>query len=167
MGHRLHPLTTAVAAACLVSGTGFSASAETLTELSEILVSAERPEVFPSSSLVTGRELETARVGTSDTARLLLQVPGVSLYGAGGVSSLPALHGLAEIAGHLIEGLVLAGQDIEVRLMLASLAEVLADHLLDRVMDLIGIFLHVLQELAENFVIRLPAAMEHGENIVH
>ena len=96
MGHRLHPLTTAVAAACLVSGTGFSASAETLTELSEILVSAERPEVFPSSSLVTGRELEMARVGTSDTARLLLQVPGVSLYGAGGVSSLPALHGLAD-----------------------------------------------------------------------
>ncbi len=96
MGHRLHPLTTAVAAACLVSGAGYSASAETLTELSEILVSAERPEVFPSSSLVTGRELETARVGTSDTARLLLQVPGVSLYGAGGVSSLPALHGLAD-----------------------------------------------------------------------
>lgn len=33
---------------------------------------------------------------TSDTARLLSDVPGMSLYGAGGVSSLPALHGLAD-----------------------------------------------------------------------
>jgi len=33
---------------------------------------------------------------TSDSARLLEDVPGVSLYGAGGVSSLPAIHGLAD-----------------------------------------------------------------------
>lgn len=96
MGHRLHPLTTAVASACLIAGAWHPAGAETATELSEIVVSAQQPEAFPSSSLVSGRELEAARVGTSDTARLLLQVPGVSLYGAGGVSSLPALHGLAD-----------------------------------------------------------------------
>jgi len=96
MGHRLHPLTTAVAAACVMAGAWQPARAETATELSEIVVSAERSEVFPSSSLLSGRELEAARVGTSDTARLLLQVPGLSLYGAGGVSSLPAIHGLAD-----------------------------------------------------------------------
>lgn len=33
---------------------------------------------------------------TSDTASLLTDVPGLSLYGAGGVSSLPAIHGLAD-----------------------------------------------------------------------
>ena len=33
---------------------------------------------------------------TSDTARLLQDIPGISLYGAGGVSSLPAIHGLAD-----------------------------------------------------------------------
>jgi hypothetical protein len=33
---------------------------------------------------------------TSDTASLLSDIPGVSLYGAGGVSSLPAIHGLAD-----------------------------------------------------------------------
>ncbi|MCP5214009.1 MAG: TonB-dependent receptor [Pseudomonadales bacterium] len=33
---------------------------------------------------------------TSDTASLLGKVPGVNLYSAGGVSSLPAIHGLAD-----------------------------------------------------------------------
>ena len=36
------------------------------------------------------------RAATSDTASLLGDVPGVSLYGAGGVSSLPVIHGLAD-----------------------------------------------------------------------
>lgn len=35
-------------------------------------------------------------LNSSDTAKLLSDTPGVSLYGAGGVSSLPALHGLAD-----------------------------------------------------------------------
>lgn len=35
-------------------------------------------------------------VNTSDTASLLLNGPGVSLYRAGGVSSLPVIHGLAD-----------------------------------------------------------------------
>ncbi len=96
MGHRLHPLSTAVAVACAMTATWHHAGAESSTELSEIVVSAETPGSFPSSSVVTGRALEAARVGTSDTAKLLLQVPGVSLYGAGGVSSLPAIHGLAD-----------------------------------------------------------------------
>jgi iron complex outermembrane receptor protein len=96
MGHRLHPLSTAVAVACAMTATWHHAGAESATELSEIVVSAETPGSFPSSSVVTGRALEAARVGTSDTAKLLLQVPGVSLYGAGGVSSLPAIHGLAD-----------------------------------------------------------------------
>lgn len=96
MGHCPHSLTMAVTMTIAMAGTWHPASAETLTELSEILVSAEQSEVLPSASLVTGHELEAARVGTSDTARLLLRVPGVSLYGAGGVSSLPAIHGLAD-----------------------------------------------------------------------
>lgn len=36
------------------------------------------------------------RPRTSDTASLLSGLPGVSLYGGGGVSSLPAIHGLAD-----------------------------------------------------------------------
>jgi iron complex outermembrane receptor protein len=41
-------------------------------------------------------ELSAQRAATSDSARLLQDIPGVSLYGAGGVSSLPAIHGLAD-----------------------------------------------------------------------
>ena len=51
--------------------------------------------------------------------------------------------------------------------VLPSQAEALADHLLDRVMDLIGIVLHILQKFAEDLVVRFLAAMEHGENVVH
>ncbi|PKO83150.1 MAG: TonB-dependent receptor [Betaproteobacteria bacterium HGW-Betaproteobacteria-11] len=40
--------------------------------------------------------LQTLPAATSDTASLLRDVPGVNLYGAGGVSSLPAIHGLAD-----------------------------------------------------------------------
>lgn len=40
--------------------------------------------------------LASQRATTSDSARLLQDIPGVSLYGAGGVSSLPAIHGLAD-----------------------------------------------------------------------
>lgn len=38
--------------------------------------------------------LERRRAATSDTASLLDEVPGVSVYGGGGVSGLPAIHGL-------------------------------------------------------------------------
>lgn len=41
-------------------------------------------------------QLARSRSATGDSARLLQDLPGVSLYGAGGVSSLPAVHGLAD-----------------------------------------------------------------------
>ncbi len=40
--------------------------------------------------------LASQRAASSDSARLLQDIPGVSLYGAGGVSSLPVVHGLAD-----------------------------------------------------------------------
>ncbi|MGC2049572.1 MAG: TonB-dependent receptor plug domain-containing protein [Gallionella sp.] len=40
--------------------------------------------------------MASQRAASSDSARLLQDIPGVSLYGAGGVSSLPAIHGLAD-----------------------------------------------------------------------
>ena len=45
---------------------------------------------------VANPDLPKLRAATSDTASLLRDVPGVNLYGAGGVSSLPAIHGLAD-----------------------------------------------------------------------
>ncbi len=49
-----------------------------------------------TTSTVPAEEINAARASTSDTARLLLGLPGVSLYSAGGVSSLPSVQGLAD-----------------------------------------------------------------------
>jgi iron complex outermembrane receptor protein len=58
--------------------------------------SARTPGVAPASTRVGEPDLAARRTSTSDSARLLQDVPGVSLYGAGGISSLPAIHGLAD-----------------------------------------------------------------------
>lgn len=48
------------------------------------------------STVLTEADLAAGRTATSDTARLLKNTPGVSLYSGGGVSSLPAIHGMAD-----------------------------------------------------------------------
>ncbi len=70
------------------SGTG--------TVLGEVVVSAPRIDAPAEAESVHGAELSRLRPATSDTASLLRDVPGVSLYGAGGASSLPAIRGLAD-----------------------------------------------------------------------
>jgi len=50
----------------------------------------------PNSLAVDAETLQSLLPASSDTASLLENIPGVSLYGAGGVSSLPAIHGLAD-----------------------------------------------------------------------
>ncbi len=64
------------------------------TALSEVVVKASKDD--SQATAVPKAELQAARAATSDTASLLRDVPGVSLYGAGGVSSLPSIHGLAD-----------------------------------------------------------------------
>ncbi|MDT3735905.1 MAG: TonB-dependent receptor [Denitratisoma sp.] len=64
--------------------------------LGEIVVSEPKIAVPLNSAGVGAAELQSLRPATSDTASLLRNTPGVSLYGAGGVSSLPAIHGLAD-----------------------------------------------------------------------
>lgn len=67
------------------------------TALPPVTVTAPRADGLnaPGSALGAA-ELAGLRAGTSDTASLLLGLPGVSLYGAGGVSSLPSVHGMAD-----------------------------------------------------------------------
>lgn len=64
------------------------------TTLSTVVITAEKEG--DSASTVPPASLQSLRPATSDTASLLRDVPGVSLYGAGGASSLPAIHGLAD-----------------------------------------------------------------------
>ncbi|MCC6353927.1 MAG: TonB-dependent receptor [Verrucomicrobiae bacterium] len=65
--------------------------------LMEVLVTAPRADTAPlGATWVAPEMLESLPAATSDSASLLRDVPGFSLYGAGGVSSLPAIRGLAD-----------------------------------------------------------------------
>lgn len=56
----------------------------------------EKKVSAPSENIVSGEELRSQQAAAVDTADLLKQVPGVSLYTGGGVSNLPVIHGLAD-----------------------------------------------------------------------
>ncbi len=73
------------------------AAASDDTALEEILVTARRsltPEL--GGATVGTEEMKGARARSSDTAQMLREVPGLSVYTAGGVSGLPAIRGLAD-----------------------------------------------------------------------
>ena len=65
--------------------------------LQTITIKAPRVAVEPvGASSADADALQSGRSASSDTPRLLRNQPGVSLFGAGGVSSLPSVHGLAD-----------------------------------------------------------------------
>lgn len=67
--------------------------------MDEVEVKASKIESTDSSmgaTTLSQDELAAKRTSTSDTAQLLEDVPGVSLMGAGGISSLPIIHGMAD-----------------------------------------------------------------------
>lgn len=73
------------------------AMAQSATELPPIEVEADKPsDTLSTGTVLTGSDLASKVPATSDTARLLESIPGVSVYSAGGVSSLPVIHGLAD-----------------------------------------------------------------------
>jgi iron complex outermembrane receptor protein len=61
-----------------------------------VVVGSEPTHVDLDSMTLDSATLLPMRAATSDTATLLRDVPGISFYGAGGVSSLPVIHGLAD-----------------------------------------------------------------------
>ncbi len=87
---------------CLLLAAAFPAGAQQAqnpqpARLGEVLVNAPADKAVPlNGANLRASELAAQRAASSDTASLLRDVPGVSLYGAGGVSSLPAIHGLAD-----------------------------------------------------------------------
>lgn len=84
-------------AAALQAAFAVHAFAADETTLPPITVAAPKGETETvSNTRLDPAALDAMRPATSDTASLLRDVPGVSLYGAGGVSSLPAIHGLAD-----------------------------------------------------------------------
>jgi iron complex outermembrane recepter protein len=81
--------------AILIAALPFGAYAQQASELTTIVIKAEANQPL-SASTISNSNIATKRATTSDTASLLRDIPGVSLYGAGGVSSLPSIHGLAD-----------------------------------------------------------------------
>ncbi len=86
---RLSLLSVALSAA-LSSG----AWAQQVPQLPDVNIQADRPE--RSGNWMDEAQIARRRAYTSDSARLLEDSPGVSLYTAGGVSSLPVINGLAD-----------------------------------------------------------------------
>jgi iron complex outermembrane receptor protein len=85
-------------AVTLLAGHVFAADDAKPARLEEVVVSASKIDTSQplSASQLDGASLVRMRAATSDTASLLRDIPGVSFYGAGGVSSLPVIHGMAD-----------------------------------------------------------------------
>lgn len=87
---RIKPLVLAVAATL----PALAQAVDMAPTLDAVTVTATRAGI---GSTTVGREsIARQRPATSDTASLLGDVPGVSVYTAGGVSGLPVIHGLAD-----------------------------------------------------------------------
>ena len=80
----------------LMSAQALAQNASPAATLPTVTVHGASSPLLPPTSAVPGPELLRQRAATSDTARLLSELSGVSLRGAGGVSSLPAIQGLAD-----------------------------------------------------------------------
>jgi len=85
----------AVPALCLLCTQSLAQNASTTT-LPDITVNASKIIPLPAATPLDQASLAPKLPATSDTASLLSDIPGLSLYGAGGVSSLPAINGLAD-----------------------------------------------------------------------
>ncbi len=74
---------------------GYNKDTDPAITLEPIVISGKRPNVNSlNTSVIETDSIHTKQEATSDTAKLLNDTPGVSLYGGGGVSSLPVIHGL-------------------------------------------------------------------------
>jgi iron complex outermembrane receptor protein len=81
---------------CLALAFSSNVFAVDSAELPEIVVTAEKLQPFPTTSGLDKQGVARQLTSSSDTAKLLEDQPGLSLYKAGGVSSLPVIHGMAD-----------------------------------------------------------------------
>ncbi len=93
MGYRIRPLAAAMAVAFSSLAAQHAVAQSTLNE---VVVSASKIRDAATPQQIGAAEIAAQHAITRDTAALLRDVPGVNLYGAGGVSSLPVIHGLAD-----------------------------------------------------------------------
>ena len=80
----------------MLASTSWVQAADDVVELEEITVSGEAITETLSAQTLDAAGLEDEKSRVTDTAGLFKDIPGVSLNTGGGVSSLPAVHGLAD-----------------------------------------------------------------------
>ncbi|MDE2012501.1 MAG: TonB-dependent receptor [Alphaproteobacteria bacterium] len=110
MSIRKHARRVAHLSALLLASTAPGAIAQTATVLPPVTIANpvfRDPIDAPlTATTLSDSELSSARVMTSDSAALFGGVAGVSAYAAGGVSSVPAIHGLsADRVNLLVDGM--------------------------------------------------------------
>ena len=91
--NRLRPLFIAVAAFGLMQGQALAEENLATIDVNAAAIS-DKPAVH--CEVIEQGQLKSKSTATSDTAGLLKNTPGVNLQGAGGVSSLPTMHGMAD-----------------------------------------------------------------------
>ena len=89
-------ISLAVPVLCLQCNSALAADVKTLALPAVTVSDSKLDNTAPGATKLDKASLAPRLSATSDTASLLSDIPGVSLYGAGGVSSLPAIHGLAD-----------------------------------------------------------------------
>ena len=89
-------ITVAIPALCLLCNSALAADVKAITLPAVTVSDSKLDNTAPGATKLDKASLAPRLSATSDTASLLSDIPGVSLYGAGGVSSLPAIHGLAD-----------------------------------------------------------------------
>ncbi len=94
MRQRFTPLATAIG--LVFSSTSGALWAEPEQTMQSVVVESTRAVNEGSTSKLGADSLKPQGARTSDVAQMLREVPGVSFYGAGQVSSLPVIHGLAD-----------------------------------------------------------------------
>lgn len=83
--------------AALLAALPLAAIAQEEKILNVIVLTAPRIDPLGATKpSAASQDLQQLRAANSDSARLLQNIPGVSLYAAGAISSLPAIHGLAD-----------------------------------------------------------------------
>ncbi|MBB1075979.1 TonB-dependent receptor [Rhodoferax sp. 4810] len=97
---KLNPFTRAMALAlpalCLLCSQALAADVVGTLPTVTVTGTADNVTPPPGATPIPAASLKPRLATTSDTASLLADIPGLSLYGAGGVSSLPAINGLAD-----------------------------------------------------------------------
>ena len=90
-----HAVALAMPALCFFSGQALAQTQPEAT-LPAVTVRAQKEKQLPEAAQLGRANALSQSAATSDTASLLSDVPGVTLNGAGGVSSLPSMRGLAD-----------------------------------------------------------------------